>query len=328
MSKKTENTELVVQDNSIAELFDLVMENKDEKKFLSYIPGLFTTASLPFKNVKKTTFTRKGSQGLTLTLTSPTNVPYGRYGRLLLTILTTHAVLSKEKKVPVIIEYKSLSELLKEMMLPRQRGKEIKEQLDCFTNAAFCFTQEFNELRAGYLFKDLYENGDYPKQDVEVKTKTTGAILFTTGVQYQEVRDGETDAKYGNFKIIISADFADFCQRHAVPIDYAVYKSISSTVGKDLYAWLVFRNNGLTKSTFIPRDKLVEQFMPVTEDQDKNTVNVNYNFILEQLNIIKKKYYPEVKFDVSKDGSGITLHKSPTPILKNDQRYALITSNI
>ena len=126
MSKKTENTELVVQDNSIAELFDLVMENKDEKKFLSYIPGLFTTASLPFKNVKKTTFTRKGSQGLTLTLTSPTNVPYGRYGRLLLTILTTHAVLSKEKKVPVIIEYKSLSELLKEMMLPRQRGKEIK----------------------------------------------------------------------------------------------------------------------------------------------------------------------------------------------------------
>ena len=68
--------------------------------------------------------------------------------------------------------------------------------------------------------------------------------------------------------------------------------------------------------------------MPVTEDQDKNTVNVNYNFILEQLNIIKKKYYPEVKFDVSKDGSGITLHKSPTPVLKNDQRYALITSNI
>ena len=174
----------------------------------------------------------------------------------------------------------------------------------------------------------MYENGDYPKQDVEVKTKTTGAILFTTGVQYQEVRDGETDAKYGNFKIIISADFADFCQKHAVPIDYAVYKSISSTVGKDLYAWLVFRNNGLTKSTFIPRDKLVEQFMPVTEDQDKNTVNVNYNFILEQLNIIKKKYYPEVKFDVSKDGSGITLHKSPTPVLKNDQRYALITSNI
>ncbi len=325
--KTTEDNSLAAQDNSLAELFDLVLESKDEKKILSYLPGLFTTASLPFKNVKKTSFTRKGSQGLSLTLTSPKNVPYGRYGRLLLTILTTHAVLSKEKGVPVIMEYKSLAELLKEMMLPRQRGKDIKEQLDCFTNAAFSFTQEIQELRAGYLFKDLYEDGNYPKQDVQVNTKTTGAILFTTGVQYQEVKDGD-DAKYGNFKIIISAEFANFCQKHAVPIDYSVYKSITSTVGKDIYAWLVFRNNGLKGETFIPRDKLVEQFMPVTENQDKNTVNVNYNFILDQLKIIKKKYYPEVKFEIAKDGTGLTLIKSPTPVVKNDQRYVLITSNI
>ena len=156
----TENM-LVPQDTSITELFDLVLERKDEKKLMSYLPGLFTTASLPFKNVKKTSFTRKGSQGLSLTLTSPINVPYGRYGRLLLTILTTHAVLSKEKGVPVIMEYKSMSELLKEMMLPRQRGKDIKEQLDCFTNAAFSFEQKIQEVRAGYLFKDMYENGEY-----------------------------------------------------------------------------------------------------------------------------------------------------------------------
>lgn len=327
MKKEDSKNELVpvVEDNSLSALFDLVTAG-EEPKYLSYIPGLFTTASLPFKNVKKTVFIRKGSQGLTLTLTSPLNVPYGRYGRLLLTVLTTHAVLSKEKNVPVMIEYNSLAELLKEMQLPRQRGKDIKEQLDCFTNATFAFTHKETTLRGGYLFKDLYEDGNYPKNDVEVTTKTTGSIRFTTGVQFQEVDDKISEKKYGNFKIVISAEFASFCQKHAVPIDYGVYKSISSAVGKDIYAWLVFRNNGLKDSVFIPRDKLVEQFMPVSEDKDPNTVNVNYAFITNQINEIKKKYYKELKVDIDPHGSGITLYKSPTPVIKDDTRYALITS--
>ena len=315
----------VTEDDSIEALFDLVTSG-EEPKYLSYIPGLFTTASLPFKNVKKTVFTRKGSQGLTLTLTSPFNVPFGRYGRLLLTVLTTHAVLSKEKNVPVMIEYNSLSELLKEMQLPRQRGKDIKEQLDCFTNATFAFTHKETTLRSSYLFKDIYEDGNYPKSDVEVTTKTTGSIRFTTGVQFQEVDDKISEKKYGNFKIVISAEFASFCQKHAVPIDYGVYKSISSAVGKDIYAWLVFRNNGLKDSVFIPRNKLVEQFMPVTEDKDPNTVNVNYAFIINQINEIKKKYYKELRVDIDSQCSGITLYKSPTPVIKDDTRYALITS--
>ena len=312
------------QDDTLRELFDLVA-TEEEPKYLSYIPGLFTTASLPFKNVKKTVFTRKGSQGLTLTLTSPVNVPFGKYGRLLLTVLTTHAVLSKEKNVPVRIEYNSLSELLKEMQLPRQRGRDIKEQLDCFTNATFAFTHRETTIRNGYLFRDLYD-GDCPKKDVEVTTKTTGSIRFTTGVQFQEVSDSVTETRYGNFKIIISAEFAGFCQKHAVPIDYGVYKSIPSAVGKDIYAWLVFRNNGMKEPVFIPRHRIVEQFMPVAEDRDPNTVNVNYAFILNQLGEIKKKYYPELKYEVAEDGDGITLHQSPTPVIKNDTRYALITS--
>ena len=40
------------------------------------------------------------------------------------------------------------------------------------------------------------------------------------------------------------------------------------------------------------------------------------------------KYYKEVKFEVDKNGTGITLFKSPTPVIKNDPRYALITSDL
>lgn len=325
--KIAETTDLQIIDDSVTELFNLV-ETKQERRQIGYLPSFFTTASLPFKNINKTIFVRKGSNGVTLTLSSPKNVPYGRYGRLLLSILTTHAVISQNKNNPLMIEYNSMSDLLKELQLPKQRGKDIKEQLECFSSAAFTFEQELREMKGGYLFKDLYKDGEYPKKDVIVTTKSTGNIRFTTGVQYQEIDDGSKTKKVGRFKILLSPEFCDFCIQHAVPIDYEVYKNIDSPIGKDLYAWLVFRNNGLKDSIFIPRYKLVEQFIPVEEGKDSNLVNVNYARIVELLKEIKEKYYPEVLINFSSDGTGITLHKSPTPILKDDPRYALITTDI
>ncbi|WP_296332970.1 replication protein RepA [uncultured Treponema sp.] len=327
ISDVTNESSLVPLDNTVAELFELD-STREKKKQIAYLPSFFTTASLPFKNMHKTVFVRKGSQGLTLTLTSPKNVPFGKYGRLLLSVLTTHAVISKNTEGPVLIEYASLSDLLKELQLPKQRGKDIREQIECFANASFAFEQRVEELQAAYLFKDLYPDGDYPKKDVTVKTVTTGNIRFTTGVQYKEIESEIKEAMVGRFKIILSDEFTAFCQKHAVPIDYEVYKEIGSPIGKDIYAWLVYRNNANFDKVFIPRHRLVEQFIPVEEGKNPNLVNVNYARITELLKEIKEKFYKEVKFEINKDGSGITLFKSPTPVLKKDPRYALITADI
>lgn len=327
-----ESTSLIPIDNSANELFDSIADEKNKTAILSYIPSFFTTASLPFKNINKTEFIRKASNGISLILNSPTNVPYGKYGRLLLSVFTTHAVLSKEKNVPVVIEFDSLSQLLREMQLPRQRGKDIQEQLGCFKRATFSFEQRIEEQVQGHLFKDLYEPGEkLPKGEVTVRTTTTGTILFTEGVQFQEIIDPDSkNSRIGNFKIILSADFAQFCQKHAVPINYTVYKDISSPVGKDIYAWLVYRNNGLKndKPVFIPRDKLVEQFMPVGDNSDPKTANVNYARIIETIKEIKTEYYPELNIEIDKAGTGVTLFKSPTPVLKDDVRYALISTSL
>ena len=322
-----DNPNLVPLDNTVAELFELD-KTREKKKQIAYLPSFFTTASLPFKNMHKTVFVRKGSQGLTLTLTSPKNVPFGKYGRLLLSVFTTHAVISKKTEGPVLIEYASLSDLLKELQLPKQRGKDIREQIECFSNAAFAFEQRVEEVQAAYLFKDLYEDGNYPKSDVTVRTVTTGNIRFTTGVQYKEIEAESKETTVGRFKIILSDEFTAFCQKHAVPIDYEIYKEISSPIGKDIYAWLVYRNNANFESVFIPRQRLVEQFIPVEAGKDPNLVNVNYARIVELLKEIKEKYYKEVKFEIDKNGSGITLFKSPTPVLKKDPRYALITADL
>ncbi|MBQ9207769.1 MAG: plasmid encoded RepA protein [Treponema sp.] len=323
------NSALVPIDNSANELFDSLNEQDSGQMLLSYIPSFFTTASLPFKNINRTEFIRKASNGISLLLNSPKNVPYGKYGRLLLSVFTTHAVLSKEKNIPVIIEFESMAQLLREMQLPRQRGKDIQEQLECFKRATFSFEQRTEEQVQGYLFKNLYEPGEkLPKGDVTVRTTSTGTILFTEGVQFQEIIDDKS-SRIGNFKIILSANFAAFCQKHAVPINYTVYKDITSPVGKDIYAWLVYRNNGLSadKPVFVPRDKLVEQFMPVGENSDPKIANVNYSRIISQIREIKDTYYPELKVEIDKAGSGITLFKSPTPVLKEDVRYALISTN-
>ena len=325
---------LVPIDTSADELFESLnqLETQKTKNVLRYIPSFFTTASLPFKNINKTEFIRKASNGISLILNSPTNVPFGKYGRLILSVFTTHAVLSKEKNVPVIVEFDSLSQLLNEMQLPRQRGKDILEQLSCFTRATFSFEKKEEIQLQANLFKELYEPGEkVPKGPVEVKTTTTGTILFTDGVQFQEIIDPSSKSqRVGKFKIILSANFAAFCQTHAVPINYTVYKDITSPVGKDIYAWLVYRNNGLMaeKPVFIPRDKLVEQFMPVAEDSDPKIANVNYSRIIDQIKEIKKEYYPELKVDIDKTGAGITLFKSPTPVLADDVRYALISSDL
>lgn len=334
MAKKiSSENELIPVDNSSNELFASLNEIapvSNDKKIMSYIPSFFTTASLPFKNINSTEFIRRASNGISLILNSPTNVPYGKYGRLLLSVFTTHAVLSKEKKIPVVIEFDSLSELLREMQLPRQRGKDIREQIECFKRATFSFEQSIEEKQPAAKYRELFEPGEkIPEGEVKVRNSTTGTILFTEGVQFQEVIDKDSkNPRLGKFKIILSARFAEFCQNHAVPINYTVYKDITSPVGKDLYAWLVYRNNGLTENqpVFVPRNKLVEQFMPVGEDSDPKTANVNYARIIDQIKEIKEKYYPELKVFIENSGTGITLYKSPTPVLKNDIRYALISN--
>ncbi len=328
--KISESTELQIIDNSVTELFNLI-ENKQEKKQIGYIPSFFTTASLPFKNINKTIFIRKGSNGVTLTLSSPKNVPYGRYGRLLLSILTTHAVISQNKNNPLMIEYNSMSDLLKELQLPKQRGTEVREQLQYFSNAQFMFEQKVKSSQAGYLFKDLYADGDYPKEDVQVTTYRTANIRFTNGVQFEEIEDGSGENKYGHFKIYLSAEFASFCQAHAVPIDYTAYKEINSPVGKDLYAWFCYRNNFITNDEplFVPRHSLVEQFMPVQNSNNpQSQESVNFNHIKEVVEDIKKKHYPELNVSFLKDGSGLELRKSPPVILPDDKvRYVLVTSD-
>ena len=97
---------------------ELIAVSKNELlSYRSYIPSIFISAALPLRDVNKTIFDRKYNN-ITLHLTSPNKVPYGKYGRLLLSVLTTHAVQSKNNlntDGTVTLHYDTLQSLLNEM---------------------------------------------------------------------------------------------------------------------------------------------------------------------------------------------------------------------
>lgn len=319
----------------IEELFpleEIKSHSKKELQYRSYMSSPFIAASLPLKDVKKNLFTRTYNN-ISLTLTSDTKVPFGKNGRLLLSILTTHAVLKKNKPgEPVVLEYKSLQNLLDELQLPKQRGKEVKEQLECFSGSTFVFKEKRTKLSEAYLFEEFMPTEEQIYGKVTATLHSTGIVPFFESMQYVDLEDEKSNKKSIGFKIVLSEKFTQLSQEHAVPINYTVYKQIKSVVGKDLYTWFVYRNNSIKEGEplHISRRALVDQFMPVKGNKEgyESEERVNWNYLKEQINTIKDKYYPDLKVSINSTNDGITFYKSKPVIEGNDSRYMLVTLTI
>lgn len=316
-------------------LFENIVEEK--KHYRSYIPSDFILASLPLRNVMSPSFQRK-MNNVELYITGSGNVPYGKYARLLLSILTTHAVLQGDDENDLVITYDSLKSLTDEMLLPKQRGKDIKEQLMLFSFSSFQFRERLSEKvkrdrKTNYLFEELKVEDD----KLDLQWNSHGNIPFMTRLSWVDINEAsgkkETIASM-KFSIELSKQFVKICKDHSVPIDYTVYSSIPSALGKDLYCWLIYRNNCLGEGghIFVPRKSLLEQFyvkgQEEKEDDKTHLERSAYSRICDQLRIIKEKYYPGLKLEIDKDGNGVTLLKSPPVIQEKDKRYILITQDI
>lgn len=158
------------------ELFSSEIESKKEIQKRSFIPSVFISAALPLRDNKRNTFVRKYNN-ITMKLSGAEKVPYGKYGRLLLSILTTHAVQEKNSSEDIYIKYESLQQLLDEMQLPRQRGKEIMEQLDCFKQCSFIYEEvQTKYIKLPSLFAD---DPDFANEEtVKAEKISTGLIPF------------------------------------------------------------------------------------------------------------------------------------------------------
>ncbi len=305
-----------------------ITSKKEAQKYMSYMPSPFIAAALPARNVKGNVFVRKYNN-ITLRLTGGIKVPFGKYGRLLLTVLTTHAVITKNSRPnkPVRIQYKSLNELMKELQLPNSRCNDIKSQLEYFSNANFIYEEKVMKVTQKSLFKGFTDEDEELDDDVTATKVSTGVIPFIRSLQYIELEDRKGDKQNIAFDIVLDDTFTSFSRDHSVPINYTVYKGISSAVGKDIYAWLVYRNNSLKKGgyLFIPREQFVNQFMPA---ESKDQERTNWAYLKDQIKKIQSDYYPDLKVSFDPGNLGFTLYKSNPQIETNDTRYILITADI
>lgn len=318
------------KEEQLMELFD--KDGKSEKevqKYMSYIPSPFIAAALPARNVKGSVFVRKYNN-ITLKLSSGNKVPFGKYGRLLLTILTTHAVITKNTKPdePVRIQYKSLNELMRELQLPNSRCNDIKAQLEYFSQSTFIYEEKVMKVTQSSLFRDFGDEIADMGDEVTATKHSTGVIPFIRGLQYIELEDRKGEKQNVAFDIILDNHFTDFSREHSVPINYTIYKSISSAIGKDLYAWLVYRNNSLKEPLYIPREQLINQFMPVDDPENKDQMRTNWSYLKDQIKKIKAEYYQDLKISFDEANLGITLYKSKPQIESDDTRYILVTSDL
>ncbi len=314
------------KDKQLPELF----ERKNEiQKYISYIPSPFIAAALPARNVKGSVFTRKYNN-ITLKISSGNKVPFGKYGRLLLTILTTHAVITKNTKPgePVRIQYRSLNELMRELQLPTSRCNDIKAQLEYFAQSTFIYEEKIVKIAHSSLFRGLDDEIDQLEDEVKATNHSTGIIPFIRGLHYIELEDRKGEKQNLAFDIILDEHFAEFSRNHSVPINYITYKSISSAIGKDLYAWLVYRNNSLKEPLYVPREQLINQFMPVEDPLNKDQMRTNWSYIKDQIKKIKADHYPELNVTFDEANLGMILCKSKPQIESSDIRYILVTSDI
>lgn len=102
-----------------------------------------------------------------------------------------------------------------------------------------------------------------------------------------------------------------------VTINYPVYKSISSAIGKDIYVWMIYRNSFIKEgyTVFIPRNKLIALFNSVDDSEKSNKKNKSYSTIIRNIRKIKEKNWTDLNVTIDEDGCGITLCKSPVPVI-------------
>lgn len=306
-------------------------DKDDEKKLRAYMPSIFISAALPLRSVATKTFTRKYNN-IELVLQAADGVPYGKYARLLLSLMTTYAVVQGGDAAgqgKLVIRFRSTKELLDKLKLPTSRGKEVMDQLARFSTCSFVYKgRVIRKNLQKELFADLTDTEDLPER-IDAEAINTGIVPFMETMKRVELKD--TGGKIWNtvgIDITLSTRFIELAGQHAVPIDYDVYSKITSSLGKDLYSWFIYRNNSITPGDkiYVSRENLIRQFLP--ECANENTERAYYKQLIDEIKKIKMIYYQDLNVEINADNNGITLYKSKAVITSNDQRYIPVIDKI
>ena len=220
----------------------LAIEAEDAKEVgaVGYMARAMVQATMPHSPTDKLLFRREnGAYRLTMIGHPELGLPFGSYPRLLLSWLTTEAVLSKSPEIEL---GPTLSSFMRELGLIPAGGRwgtihRLRDQMKrVFSTSVSCeYQDDFHDAGAGFRITRSYSLWWDPKAPDQ-------AALWKSFV-------------------LLSKDFFDEIIKNPVPIDIRVLKTLKrSPLALDIYCWLTYRMSYLKKATTIPWEALQFQF--------------------------------------------------------------------
>ena len=252
---------------TVADQVNQLVSASEADPDLGFMARLMALCSLPRSNPGNRKEYKRGNGPFTLYMQSgPGNkLPFGNYPRLLLAWVSTEAVRTQSR---VLVLGDSLSEFMRTLGVYSSDGKaytRLRNQMDRLFNAS-----------VSLIYKD--ECG---------KATVNAMIADSTAFWWNPKRLGQPSL--WESKIELSEKFFNEIIHHPVPIDMNTLTALKrSSLGLDLYLWLVYRTFALRAPQPITWRQVYQQF---GLDPDKASDNVTVqNFrrkVLRELNKIK-----------------------------------------
>jgi hypothetical protein len=245
----------------ITEVLAIEAEEAKKSGSVGFMARALVQATLPHKEVNGNEFTRRnGVFYLTILAPSKIGLPYGSIPRLLISWLTTEAVLTKKRELCL---GSTLSSFMQELGFMPTGGRwgsitRLKEQAKrLFTSSISCtYETETNNGEKGFRVADSHDLWWNPKSPQQV-------TLFESTV-------------------ILSEAFFKEIVNFPVPIDLRALKLLKrSPLAIDIYCWLTYRMSYLKQNTFIPWKVLQLQFGSDYAQTDHGTRDFKRAFLRE-----------------------------------------------
>src|SRR3990172_6514566 len=260
--------------NLVSEAIAIEQEEAKEAGTLGYMARILVQATIPHSNPHTNSFERNnGNLSLTILGHPKIGLPYGTYPRLLLSWVTTEAILTKN---PILILGNNLSRFMTELGLIPTGGRwgtiwRLRDQISrLFSSSVACIYQS-EQLRSGVNF----------------------SIAKEYHLWWNPKSPDQTDLWQS--PVTLNQDFFNEIINRPVPINMRALKAIKdSSMAIDLYCWLTYRLSYLKQTTEIPWLLLQKQFGA----DYANTKQGRYKFKQKLITQLKKV---AIIYDSAKD---------------------------
>jgi len=244
---------------------------------LGFVTSAMIFAALPHRAVKTGIYKRSDALVTLSVMNDPDiGIPYGRYPRLLLAHICTLAKRSGERRIML---GENQADFIRRLGLnPDGMGK--RGQVSLVKKSAIQLFTTAIRWR---------ENGKNKFNFKNIEVASQGSLIWMP----HSSTGGINDYQWQGF-IDLSESFFNQCVQHSFPIDLNVLHSLRSSVAIDIYIWLTYKMNVLSKPIKITWRQLKFQFGSKYSDDPIGIKNFRAKFS-DQLKLVLEYYNANIQ---------------------------------